>query len=179
MSDLWSDVIKKIDVVPRTTEFGYEPTEIALSSKSIWQEAVSKIDTFKDIARQSKPTFADAITLSSYGLGLWWTMGGPTWAGMASIVGDELDGRVARAMNTQSERGSALDWGADVTLTPLALMRFGRAINQNHPEISLLAAPPLLFMQASLRSQNYRPDIGSVRAVVMLGTMAVESWKGR
>ncbi len=166
----WVEILRKSD----------ESESLAKQeSRSLWQETLAKVDTFTTMAKENKPSLADSVTLVSYGLGMWWTMGGPRWAGVASIVGDEIDGRIARATNTTSERGSALDWGADVTLTPLALMRLGRSINQEHPTVALLAAPPLLYMQATLRSNNYRPAFGSVRAAVMLSSMAIESWKGK
>ena len=72
------------------------------------------------------PTLADLVTVTGYGLGLWWAFGGPTWAGLSSIVLDELDGPIARAMGQTSERGSALDWGADVSLTAVAGLRLVR-----------------------------------------------------
>lgn len=121
------------------------------------------------------PTAADVVTLASYGLGLWWCLGGPTWAALASIVGDELDGRIARATGTTSERGSALDWGADVALTPLALMRLGR--ENGHEKAALYAAPGVLFVQAQLRADSWRPPVGSARAAVMLAAIALEAVK--
>jgi phosphatidylglycerophosphate synthase len=121
------------------------------------------------------PTAADLVTLASYGLGLWWTVGGPTWAGLASIVGDELDGRLARATNTQSERGSALDWGADVSLTTMSLWRLGR--ETQHVTAALVSAPGILYVQALLRAKGYRPPIGSARAVVMVAAMVAHAVK--
>lgn len=111
------------------------------------------------------PTLADAITLLGYTAGLWWAVGGPTWAGIASIVADELDGRVARATNTATQHGSSLDWGGDVALTPLALLRLGR--ETGHEQAALLAAPAALYAQAVLRGSDWRPPVGSARAVVM------------
>ncbi len=116
------------------------------------------------------PSAADLVTLASYGLGLWWCLGGPAWAAIASIVGDELDGRIARATGTTSERGSALDWGADVALTPLALARLGR--DTGHEIAALALAPAILFVQAEMRSRGARPIIGSARAAIMLATLA-------
>jgi len=115
------------------------------------------------------PSLPDILTLTSYGLGLWWCLGGPTWAAIGSMIGDELDGRLARATKQTSERGSALDWGADVALTPLALARLGR--ETGHVALALAAAPPFLFLQAEMRSKGERPAIGSARAAIM--TMAI------
>lgn len=120
------------------------------------------------------PTFADLVTVTGYGLGLWWAFGGPTWAGVSSVVLDELDGRIARAMGQTSERGSALDWGADVSLTAVSALRLGQATGQ--PVAALASAPVLLYGQAHLRGQGYRPPLGSARAVLMLATMAVEAY---
>ncbi len=116
------------------------------------------------------PGFADTLTLSSFALGIWWCVGGPAWAALASILLDELDGRYARATGTTSERGALLDWGADVTLTPMALMRLG--INVGIGPIAIVAAPALLYTQAHLKSGGYRPEVGSARAVIMLAGVA-------
>lgn len=120
-------------------------------------------------------TVADAVSLSSYGFGLWWAFGGPTWSAIASIAADEIDGRVARAMNETSQRGSALDWGIDMALTPLALMRLGREIGR--PVLPLLAAPPLMFVQAAYRAAGKRPAFGSVRAAVMIAAIVLSRAK--
>ncbi len=118
------------------------------------------------------PTLPDLVTLTGYGLGLWWCLGGPTWAGVASMLSDELDGRLARATRQTSERGSHLDWGADVTLTPLALLRLGRTVG-NVP-LAMAAAPPVLLLQADLRARGERPAIGSARTAIMLAAMVAE-----
>ena len=118
------------------------------------------------------PTTADVLTLAGYGLGLAWCLGGPTWMGLVSILLDELDGRVARALNQSSERGSALDWGADVTLTSFASMRLGQSLGS--AEVGVAASLPLLYLQAHLRGKGIRPTVGSMRALLMLATMAIE-----
>jgi len=115
------------------------------------------------------PSLADVVTLTSYGLGLWWAIGGPTWAGVASIVGDEVDGRLARATGTTSLRGGALDWGMDVALTPLSLWRLGR--ETKHVGACLAAAPAVLYVQADLKGRGWRPPILSARALVMIAAM--------
>lgn len=112
------------------------------------------------------PGVADMITLTSFALGIWWCVGGPWYAAILSIIGDELDGRYARATGTTSERGALLDWGQDVTLTPLALMRLG--INVGMGPIAIVAAPALLYTQSHLKASGYRPEYGSARAVIML-----------
>ena len=117
------------------------------------------------------PSVADYITITSFALGLWWCVGGPMWAGIASILGDEIDGRYARATGTTSERGALLDWGADITLTPMALMRL--TINAGMGPVGIIAAPLVLYTQVQLKTEGYRPPIGSARAVIMLAGMAV------
>ena len=126
-----------------------------------------KLGKYKPIV----PTFADTITLLSLGLGLWWVAGGPVWAGLLSILGDELDGRIARKMGTTSERGSNLDWGSDIALTAASLMRLGK--NTGHLGLSIIAAPVFLLAQSHLRADGWRPPVGSARAVIMLSTMAI------
>lgn len=116
-------------------------------------------------------TLADAVTLTGYGLGVWWSVGGPAWAGLASVVADEVDGRLARATGTATTHGSSLDWGADVALTPLALMRLGNELGR--PGLATLAAPPVLFAQAMLRASDVRPVFGSARAAITLAAIGV------
>lgn len=78
-------------------------------------------------------TLPDLVTLLGYALGLWWCADGPTWAGVVSILADEVDGRLARATGTATEHGSALDWGCDIALTPAALARLGRETGEINP----------------------------------------------
>lgn len=144
----------------------------ALARRPVTAPATAQPRTGADLSRwygENKPTVADAVTLGGYALGLWWSFGGPNVAGLGSLVADEIDGRIARVMSQPSERGSALDWGADMALTPLALMRLGREIG--HPILPLLAAPPLLYVQASMRAKGERPSFGSARAVITLAAM--------
>lgn len=118
----------------------------------------------------------NALTLAGYGLGLWWTVGGPTWAGLASILADELDGRLARRLGVSSEVGSNLDNMADVALVPMSLLRFGRATGTG--VLPVLAAPPILWKQAKDRTSGVRPTVGSWRAGIMAATMVVELLSG-
>ena len=122
-------------------------------------------------------TAADLITLTGYAAGIWWSVGGPTWSAFYSMIADELDGPAARSMGTAGKQGADLDWGADVALTPLALMRLGRTIGQ--PQLTIATAPLVLAVQARLHSQGWAPPIGSARAGVMLATIAIEQYQKR
>lgn len=125
--------------------------------------------------RDEGVTLPDAVTMAGYFLGVWWSLGGPSWAGVASVIADEVDGRLARATGTSTQHGSSLDWGADIALTPLALARLGAEIRQ--PMLAPIAAPPVLLAQAMLRGSEARPSIGSARAVVTLVTIGVHEFK--
>lgn len=120
----------------------------------------------------------NAITLTGYGLGIWWSLGGPTWAGLASIVADEIDGWAARKLDQTSETGDVLDSTADAALTPLALIRLGKATNTGAKPL-LIGAPPLLLLHAETRATKQKPPLGSMRAGIMLGTMLIEVLKKR
>lgn len=122
-------------------------------------------------------TMPDVVTMVGFGLGLWWSVGGPASAGIASIVLDEVDGRLARATNTTTEHGYALDWGQDVALTPLALARLTRELGYGNA--GLVAAPPVLLAQSMLRSDGWRPPVGSARAAAMIAAIAVNAYKNR
>jgi len=117
------------------------------------------------------------ITLTGYAAGIWWSVGGPTWSAFYSMIADELDGTAARSMGTAGKQGADLDWGADVALTPLALMRLGRTIGQ--PQLTIATAPLVLAVQARLHSQGWAPPVGSARAGVMLATIAIEQYQKR
>lgn len=117
----------------------------------------------------------NALTLSGYALGVWWSLGGPWWSAVASIAFDELDGRLARSEGQASDLGGALDWGADVALTPLALVRLGQEIDR--PWLPLAAAPPALALQAYLRAKGERSSVLSLRALIMLSALAVQAAK--
>ena len=120
-------------------------------------------------------TIPNAITLTGYGLGLWWCVGGPTWAGLASIAADELDGYAARKLNQETVAGSILDSTADAALVPMSLMRLGTATETGW--MPLIAAPPLLYVHAVTRADGQRPPALSVRAGIMLFTMLMETVK--
>ena len=117
------------------------------------------------------------ITLGGYALGIWWAIGGPTWAGLASIAADEVDGRLARSLDATSEYGGTLDLMVDTALVPMSLLRLGEATGTG--AASLFGAPLILAYQAGLRARGYRPEIGSARAVIMLAAMAAEYLKRR
>ena len=117
-------------------------------------------------------TLADLVTLSGYGLGLWWASGGPGWAALASMACDELDGPIARARGTAGPGESALDWGADIALTPLALVRLSRDLDK--PAIAAVGAPLVLAVQAKMRGGGFTPPVGSARAAVMTIALLVE-----
>ena len=124
-------------------------------------------------APRRNPNVADLLTLTGYALGLWWCVGGPTWAGLASIALDEIDGYVARRLGIATPIGSILDSTADVALVPMSLLRLGRATG--HEGAALAAAVPILYVQAETRDAEQRPPLLSFRAVIMLTTMAIEA----
>jgi hypothetical protein len=129
------------------------------------------------VNRRAPVTTADLITLSGYAAGLWWSVGGPTWAALASILADEVDGPVAKAMGDAGQQAEDIDWGADVALVPLALLRLGREIGQQTAAVA--CAPIVLAVQARLRAGGWTPPVGSARAAIMLATIAIEEYQKR
>lgn len=127
------------------------------------------------LAKGTSISLADMMTLVGYGLGIWWSAGGPDWAAFASMGLDELDGSVARWRGTAGPSGAALDWGADVALTPLALARLARDIDE--PAIATVGAPLILAAQAKMKGGGFRPRVGSARAMVMLATILLHHRK--
>jgi hypothetical protein len=128
-------------------------------------------------ARREGITLPDVVTVVGYGLGVWWSLGGPSWAGLASVVADEIDGRLARATGTSTSHGSSLDWGADVALTPLALARLGKELGM--PALAQTIGPPVLLAQAMMRGSEWRPTVGSARAAVTIAAIGIHERRRR
>lgn len=106
------------------------------------------------IERTPWEALPNVISLAGYACTIGWLAGGGWGLAIAGILADELDGRVARATETQSDRGGLLDWAIDVTLTGMVLMKMGWSW-------LLLAVTPI---QVYLRDSEYRPPVGSARA---------------
>jgi phosphatidylglycerophosphate synthase len=123
-----------------------------------------------DFAGDCRVNVPNTITLVGVGLGLWWVAGGPAWAGLVSIVADELDGRIARRLGQTSDCGSQLDWTSDVVLTSMTLGKL-RA-----PVWATLAT---LVGQVALRERGFRPSFGSARAALMFYAILRDSSKLR
>ena len=115
-----------------------------------------------------KNQLPNLVSLVGYTSGLAWTQGAPAWTALTSIAADEADGRIARAMGTESSFGSDLDFAIDMTLTGLVANRLFKS------PWPLLAITPV---QAYLRSQGFRPQIGSMRALLMGLTVLKEMHK--
>lgn len=105
----------------------------------------------------------NALTAGSLASGVWWAFGGPWYAAIASCLLDELDGRLARATGQTSRFGGLYDWGGDVALTALSLGRLGAP----------WAIPVVTTAQVALRHRGYRPKVGSARAALMAGGVAL------
>jgi len=110
-------------------------------------------------------TLPNAVSIAGYLAALAYLKGYSPWFGVASILADEVDGRLARATGQTSTLGSDLDWGIDVTLTGLFADRLG----------ILWTLPAVTGAQAYLRSIGERPTVLSVRAVMMV----VMLWRSR
>lgn len=107
-------------------------------------------------------TAANGVSMLGYALGLWWVVGGPSWAAIASILADEVDGRLARAMGEASCVGGYLDWAIDLSFTGLVAARLG----------ILWALPAVTAAQVYARSTGWREvPIGSPRAVMMVAAL--------
>lgn len=89
-----------------------------------------------------------------------WLGGGSGWWALAGLVLDELDGRVARATGETTETGSQLDWAGDVAMSTAVLAKLGAPY--------VYAASAVVAGQVALRSSDYRPTVGSARALLTL-----------
>jgi hypothetical protein len=113
------------------------------------------IDNREDDVRINLP---NAITLVGYASAIAWLVGGSPWFAIASIIADELDGRVARATGQETSFGKELDWATDLTLTGAVAMRTGMPY----------LLPIMTTLQVARHDRGERPPIGSLRAVLML-----------
>ena len=104
-------------------------------------------------------TWPNALTMAGYIAGLAWVAGAPSWAAVASITLDELDGYVARKLGQESELGSNLDWATDLSLTGFCLLRVGAP---------WWLIPFTTAWQVYAREHTIYPPILSLRAAVMI-----------
>lgn len=99
----------------------------------------------------------NALTLTGVAMTVGWLAGGSPWLAVAGLVIDEVDGRLARATGQETEIGSQLDWASDIALNAAISVRLGGA--------ALYTLPIVLASQVVLRNKDWRPSIGSARAV--------------
>lgn len=112
-------------------------------------------DNREDDVRINLP---NAITLLGYASAIVWLVGGSPWFAVASIIADELDGRIARATKQETSFGKELDWAVDLTLTGAVAMRIGMPY----------LLPIFTTLQVAAHDRGERPNIGSVRAGMMI-----------
>ena len=107
-------------------------------------------------------TLGSALTMTGYGLGFWWTLGGPAWSAVSSIILDEVDD-AARA--DKDRFGTSLNWGSNLILTALSLLRL---------KAPLWTIPTATAAQVYLKSINFVAPLGSLRAGLMMYGVVVE-----
>lgn len=103
------------------------------------------------------PLLPNLISFAGYAAGLGYLAGASPWFAVASIAADEADGRIARSLGQTSQFGSNADWGIDLALTALYMDRLGFR----------KALPFMTAAQVYARTQDVRPPILSVRALLM------------
>lgn len=97
------------------------------------------------------------ISIAGYGFAIVWLAGGSwPWAAL-SILCDEVDGSVARALGEESEFGAALDHTIDITLTGAVAMKMGPP--------GLMVLPIITMVQATTKEDKV--TFGSWRALLM------------
>ena len=152
---------------PDDTQPYVAPKALGASSPHAMELALADDASNPVVACDGKPaTVANGISMLGYALGLWWVVGGPTWACIASILADEVDGRVARAMGEASCVGGYLDWAIDLSFTGLVAARLG----------ILWALPAVTAAQVYARATGLREvPIGSPRALMMVAALLKHS----
>lgn len=124
------------------------------------------LQRFREAPPSGILTLPNAVTAAGYGLALWHLRGGPGWAAVASVVADEVDGRLARATGQTSVVGSELDWGTDVALAAAYARKLGV------PDVGVAG---LAVVQSAMRARGIKPSVGSARAALMLADVALDA----
>ncbi len=124
------------------------------------------------------PTPADAVAVGGLGLVTWWALGGPAWAGVASVVVNEFAVPYARSKYTASTFGYRLDWAGLYTTTPLAVYR---AVANEGGGLAMTAAvsAPVLLTQYLLAGTSWHWMASAPRSAITLGAIVRRWWKGR
>jgi len=104
-----------------------------------------------------------AVTLLGHVLSLAWLLGLLGWPwGLAGLVCDAIDGRVARRLGAETEAGGLYDWLVDCTTAALLCVALGVP----------WALVPLLPAQALCRARGIR---WSGRALLMCVALALDA----
>lgn len=140
-----------------------------LREKLRYATQIDKVGEVKPERSENPVTLANWVTLSGYAAGLYWVSGGPAWAALYSILADEADGIVARSRGESTEFGSNFDWGADIILAALTLLKL---------RAPLWTVPTATVIQVWLREQGKAPPVGSLRAALMLYGVIAEANRG-
>jgi hypothetical protein len=109
-----------------------------------------------------KNQIPNAVSIAGFASGIAFMEGAPAWTAIASMLADEVDGKIARSLNAESDFGKELDFGIDLSLM---IMAMGNLFGSHIP--SLLVVP----VQTYLKSNGYRPDFGSVRTYLMIAIL--------
>lgn len=105
-------------------------------------------------------TVPNLLTFGGIAASTAWLLGGSGWWAILGLALDEIDGRVARAMNQTSEFGSKFDWGGDVAINAATMTKLGGPY--------AVALPVVVAGQAALREDGFRPSFGSARMITTL-----------
>jgi hypothetical protein len=106
------------------------------------------------IAQSQQPSAADLVAAVGLGLTSWWGLGGPTWAGIASVAVNEIGVPIARMQYPPSAFGARLDWWGLYGTTPLVIYRGAKDIGAS-PLLAAGVALPVLATQALLRGTTW------------------------
>lgn len=107
--------------------------------------------------------FANVITVTGLGAGALWLSGYGWPYAIISILADEFDGPVARALGETSEFGANLDWAGDMAMLGAVAMKL------NMPWL----IPALLPLLVKAHTDDPYDGRLSARAVLMMGGMIV------
>ena len=108
-------------------------------------------------------SIANCVTIGGLASGAAWLAGYGWPYAIISILADEFDGPIARALNEQSEYGANLDWAGDMTMLGAVAMKL------NAPWI-IPALLPLLVSQHT--DEPYEGQL-SARAILMMLAMGM------
>ncbi len=130
------------------------------------------------LAQAQQPSAADLVAAVGLGLTSWWGLGGPLWAGLASVAVNEIAVPIARMQYPPSVFGARLDWYGLFGTTPLVVWRGAKSVGAS-PLAAAGVALPVLATQALLRGTTWGVLAMASRSILTVGVILHDWYTSR